>query len=135
MKVNKRQVGGDHYQSSYQHWDLIAEHGVGYLEGCATKYASRWRKKNGVQDLEKAVHYVDKMLELCRAGDYTSSGFVSNDHLQHFFVANDIADVDEMRVIQFVCQWDGYVPKLERAKKHLKNLLKKARQTDLTAQQ
>ena len=67
MSANERQVGGDHYRSRYQHWDFVEEGGLGYLEGCATKYVSRWRQKNGVQDLEKAEHYVQKLVELCRA--------------------------------------------------------------------
>ena len=61
--ANSRQVGGSHYASSLQHWDLIVDHDIGYLEGCATKYVSRHRKKHGVQDLEKALHFVDKLIE------------------------------------------------------------------------
>ena len=58
------ELGGDHYRSEFQHWDLIEQNGIGYLEGCASKYVTRWRKKNGVQDLEKALHYVEKLQEL-----------------------------------------------------------------------
>src|SRR5690606_7409665 len=35
-----------------------------YFEGQVTKYVSRWRKKNGVQDLEKALHFLQKYLEV-----------------------------------------------------------------------
>lgn len=60
---NTRQVGGDHYAQGgkLQHWDLIEEYGIGYLEGCATKYIARHRLKNGVEDLRKADHYVEKL--------------------------------------------------------------------------
>jgi hypothetical protein len=37
---------------------------LGYLEGCTTKHVSRWRKKLGVQDLQKAEHYLDKLIEV-----------------------------------------------------------------------
>jgi len=72
--VNDRQVGGSHYRSDYQHWDWVTDHNVGYLEGCASKYVSRWWKKNGVQDIEKAVHYVEKIKAKFLAGEY-KSGF------------------------------------------------------------
>jgi hypothetical protein len=56
------QEGGEHYQAEYQHWDWAIDVGLGYLEGCATKYVSRWWKKNGLQDLLKAKTYVQKMI-------------------------------------------------------------------------
>lgn len=64
--ANEMQVGGDHYKASsgLQHWDLIDTYEVGYLEGCATKYLSRFRKKAGAVDLRKALHYVTKLLEV-----------------------------------------------------------------------
>jgi len=62
--ANSRQIGGDHYKSKYEHWDFVEDVGMGYLEGNATKYISRWRKKAGVQDLDKGLHYVDKLREL-----------------------------------------------------------------------
>ena len=62
--ANNRQVGGLHYKAQYQHWDFVRLCLDGrYLEGCLTKYVSRWRKKNGLQDLEKALHYTEKLME------------------------------------------------------------------------
>lgn len=63
MSANDTQVGGDHYKGEYQHWDFVCDTGMHYLLGCATKYISRWRKKNGVEDLKKALHYVEKACE------------------------------------------------------------------------
>lgn len=58
--ANDHQVGGDHYQTGgLQHWDLF---GAEYLMAAATKYM-RWRKKGGVEDLEKALHYAEKLRE------------------------------------------------------------------------
>lgn len=57
-----KQEGGDHYQSTYEHWDWVQEAGIGYLVGNATKYLVRWRKKNGVQDLLKARTYLEKII-------------------------------------------------------------------------
>lgn len=63
MSALERQVGGNHYKTTYEHWTLVEKTGMGYLAGCATKYVARWRKKNGVLDLEKARHYLQKLRE------------------------------------------------------------------------
>lgn len=63
MSANDHQVGGSHYKSGYEHWDLVLSTRMGYLEGCATKYIARHRKKAGLIDLEKAKHYLSKILE------------------------------------------------------------------------
>lgn len=80
MSANARQVGGAHYQTgATQHWDLLHPE---YHIGNATKYLSRWRKKNGLQDLEKASHYIEKLLE--GAGLDWSFGDLQNRDLVRF---------------------------------------------------
>ena len=62
--ANARQEGGSHYKTHrYETWDVILDWGLGYLDGNAVKYLSRWRLKGGVQDLKKARHYIDKLIE------------------------------------------------------------------------
>jgi hypothetical protein len=62
MSANEKKI--PHYASEYQHWDLAITIPLGYLEGCSTKYVARWRKKDGLDDLHKAMHYLDKLLEI-----------------------------------------------------------------------
>jgi hypothetical protein len=63
--ANAIQVGGGHYQTkAIQPWDYIVSNRLGYLEGNVVKYVSRWQDKGGRQDLEKARHYLDKLLEV-----------------------------------------------------------------------
>jgi len=63
--ANAIQVGGGHYQGkAIQPWDYIVSNRLGYLEGNVVKYISRWQDKGGRQDLEKARHYLDKLLEV-----------------------------------------------------------------------
>lgn len=65
--ANSRQVGGSHYKgAAIEHWDIVAQHELDYFQGQITKYVMRWRKKNGVQDLEKARHFLDKYIELAK---------------------------------------------------------------------
>jgi len=69
--ANARQVGGDHYRvhgSEMQHWDYAALKKFDYFQGVITKYVERWKFKNGLQDLEKAQHYLEKYIEEIRAG-------------------------------------------------------------------
>jgi hypothetical protein len=37
---------------------------LGYLEGNVVKYVSRWKQKGGVDDLRKAMHYLEKLIEV-----------------------------------------------------------------------
>lgn len=65
MKANEKQVGGDHYKKQkIQHWDYVLANDIPYMEAQIIKYVSRWRHKNGIQDLEKAKHFLEKLLEV-----------------------------------------------------------------------
>ena len=61
---NERQVGGTHYnQVSVQHWDLMLQNRVPYLEAQITKYITRWQKKGqAVNDIDKSQHYLEKLI-------------------------------------------------------------------------
>jgi hypothetical protein len=68
IRANEQQVGGAHYAvKAIQPWDFIIANDIGYLEGNIIKYISRWKDKGGVEDLKKAQHYLQKLIE-------TSSG-------------------------------------------------------------
>ena len=60
-------MAGDHYRSSIQHWDYVVANNLDYFQGQITKYVTRWKGKNGLQDLEKARHFLDKYIEVERA--------------------------------------------------------------------
>lgn len=58
------QVGGDHYKDmKSQPIQYILLNDLNYVEGRVTEYMARWRKKNGVSDLEKARHLLDIAIE------------------------------------------------------------------------
>jgi len=65
MSANEIQIAGNHYKAkAIQPWDYIASNDLGYFEGNIVKYVSRWKDKGGVEDLRKARHYLDKLIEL-----------------------------------------------------------------------
>ena len=63
--ANDTQVGGTHYTVlEIQPWEVIERNQMGYFDGNALKYIMRFKAKGGLQDLEKARHYLDKLIEL-----------------------------------------------------------------------
>ena len=61
----EKQVAGSHYKDlPIQPVEYIYANALGYFEGNVVKYVSRWRKKNGIADLEKAKHYIELLIEL-----------------------------------------------------------------------
>lgn len=73
-----QQVGGDHYRRmAVQPWTameawMTPEQFLGFLRGCAIKYLARCDAKGGIEDLRKARHYLDKLIECSsdRDGDH-----------------------------------------------------------------
>ena len=58
------QIGGDHYKSmAIQPAEYIYKNNLGFFEGCVIKYVSRWRAKNKIEDLKKARHFLDLLIE------------------------------------------------------------------------
>lgn len=80
MSANDKQVGGSHYNDGLpmQHWDLVALFKLDYFQGNITKYIFRWRKKNGVEDLRKAMHYLEKYIELAEIEERSKTATPDN---------------------------------------------------------
>jgi hypothetical protein len=104
MGANDKQVGGTHYRSVKQLWDLIGEHyGPAYFIAAATKYVTRHRKKNGAQDLEKAAHYIEKLKELYLAKSLKLVNGPSCAVLNEWYRVNDFGAKEE-RICTLVFQ-------------------------------
>lgn len=59
------QVGGDHYKSlAIQPTEYIHRNGLGFCEGNVVKYVTRHDRKDGRKDLEKAIHYLQMLIEM-----------------------------------------------------------------------
>ena len=58
------QVGGDHYSKLViQPVEYITANNLSYLQGSVIKYVTRYQNKNGVEDLQKAIHFVKMMIQ------------------------------------------------------------------------
>lgn len=106
MSANDHQVAGNHYQTEgEQHWDRQWKlHGRGYFVGCITKYVERYHRKNGLQDLEKARHFLDKLIELESSAITTNTPYVAT------------AKFDQTTTIQF----KGTLPAEEPGRNYVK---------------
>lgn len=59
------QVAGSHYKKlKIQPVEFIHANDLGFLEGCVIKRLCRWKNKDGIQDLQKAKHEIDLLIEL-----------------------------------------------------------------------
>lgn len=64
IKAFEVQIGGSHYKKmKIQPIEFIYENQIPYMEANVIKYVCRHRDKNGLQDLEKAKHYIDLIIE------------------------------------------------------------------------
>ena len=64
MKASDIQVGGSHYSKyTIQPTEFIHKNNIPFIEGNIIKYILRHRDKNGIEDLKKAKHYLDLLIE------------------------------------------------------------------------
>lgn len=125
MGANELQVGGEHYRTEYQHWDLALAVPLSYLVGCSTKYVTRWRRKAGLQDLQKGLHYLNKQIE--NAGWDVPRRLNRSEidrEVWAFAEANQLS-VIERAYVQALCTWNE-VRDLEAARELLFLLMDEA---------
>ena len=61
---NQPQIGGTHYSSKpIQPIDYINANNLGFHQGNILKYITRYKDKNGVEDLKKARWYIDDLIK------------------------------------------------------------------------
>jgi hypothetical protein len=65
MSAIDKQVSGNHYKhKGIQPIVYIHENDLGFCEGNVVKYVTRYKEKNGAEDIRKAIHYLELLLEL-----------------------------------------------------------------------
>ena len=63
------QIAGDHYKKQkIQPIEYITANNLGYIEGCIIKYITRHKDKNGVEDIDKIIHYCQLLKQLVYKG-------------------------------------------------------------------
>ena len=65
MKAIDKQIGGNHYKKySVQPVEYAMANNLNYCQANAVKYVTRYKDKGGVEDLRKAIHNIELLIEL-----------------------------------------------------------------------
>lgn len=63
-KASEIQIGGSHYSNmEIQPTEFIHKNGLSFIQGNIIKYVCRYKSKGGIEDLNKAKHYIDLLIE------------------------------------------------------------------------
>lgn len=66
-RATERQIGGNHYTHfKIQPIEFITKNKLSFIQGCIIKYICRFENKNGVEDLDKIIHYCELQKELLK---------------------------------------------------------------------
>ena len=66
-RATNKQIGGNHYKSFViPPIEFISKNNLSFIQGCIIKYICRFDKKNGVEDLDKIIHYCELQKELLK---------------------------------------------------------------------
>lgn len=100
MSANDQQVGGEHYKTNYAPWDFTLDMFDGcFFLGNANKYITRWRRKDGVKDLQKAKHYLEKFLELLDQGRVLWP--VAKSHTARIALIGSYAQANDLNIAEY----------------------------------
>ena len=110
------QIGGSHYKDLVmQPIELIAPLGLTFIQGNIIKYVSRYKHKNGIEDLKKCLHYAEFGKEFERAkagiaGTKRSLTKIAADYFDKFCTVNNIRGYAQY-VINYalVSNWDKVI--------------------------
>lgn len=60
----ERVIHPEHYNGGIEMWDYAYTHKLDFFEGNIVKYVTRWKNKNGIEDLKKCRQYLEKLIDL-----------------------------------------------------------------------
>lgn len=108
--ANETQIGGSHYKgAALEHWDFtVRALGNRYLEGAITKYISRWRRKDGLKDLMKCDHFLQKLGEEivhCRVYPLPHVGSTERIRMVELFNASYDLPSEEAGIVFVAATW------------------------------
>jgi len=116
----QKQIGGNHYQQfPFQPTEFIHKMGLNFCQGNVIKYVCRYKFKNGLQDLEKALHYAEMLQSFYFRGygegyDYEK---IKNPLVKKFENENsEVLNDDQMKIIRRVIV-NNYIAMIHRIKK------------------
>lgn len=112
MKVLDSQVGGSHYKClPYQPVEFCVRTQMNFIQGSIIKYVTRHKQKNGLQDLQKALHFIELAIELKPKGAH--QGIPEQAQVKLFLEMNrNFLTFDEKILIKAVTLQDWAMAKM-----------------------
>ena len=106
MKPYDKQIGGSHYQDfKIQPSKFVIENELLYPEGCVIKYILRHRLKGKKQDLEKAIHFIEMIIER----DYKLMPMTEEEEYRNAGITKEEAETSSKEWIKGYKKWkQGY---------------------------
>ena len=115
------QIGGDHYKKcAYQPVVLNAKLNFNFIQGSMNKYLSRYKNKNGLQDLEKVVHYARLGQEL-QPRNFYLYGEESAKEIHRYVVLNNFQRIEEIIFAIAAQNWNSVLSKMKPLIKEFEN--------------
>lgn len=107
-KARDEQIGGGHYKDMViQPFEYCHRNGLGLLEGNVVKYVSRYKVKGGVEDLRKAIHCLQLLIE---EEEKETPSRPSQDEIvdefRKFFEQPNIAKTPIESPFHVTCEWE-----------------------------
>lgn len=97
MSANQTQIGGTHYTDMpIQPWDFI-------------KYAARHQAKGGIEDLRKARHYLEKLIDVSEKAPDSRSHAIRGDGEKPVFWAPDVSPLTRRARFRTMAEAAKYV--------------------------
>lgn len=108
MSALGNQIGGNHYKDrGIQPIEYIIKNKIGFCEGNVIKYITRWRYKNGVQDLIKAKHYLEFILEFNTKRGVNLANYSPTIPPRDYASKNNLTNI-EAYIIRAMTVWDQF---------------------------
>jgi len=98
-QANERQVGGNHYKSDFQHWDFVNQTALPYIPAQVARYLCRWKKKGKEEDLRKAVHFMEKLIE-----EEATRRKIHRILVENFILSNKI-EMEEANALRYLVKY------------------------------
>ena len=118
MKENalQVQVGGDHYKNrAMQPIELITKTRCTFIQGCIWKYITRYKEKNGKEDIQKCIHYAQLAIQLKDNGQL---GYRKLDIVREYCKVNNLSK--EQEAVILLTAYDSYQRVIDECKVMLK---------------
>jgi len=99
-----------HYDESLsiQPINLIEDWGLDFIDGSIVKYATRWRKKNGIKDLERIIWYANRQKDRFRAGDVIWNRDRKSIELSEYIELQNLG-YSEATIVSNACLWKDFL--------------------------